>query len=322
MKRYLSVILVFICVVLMCCPAASAASFKAKINSSSSRIYKSPSSRAVSVKGVKNLTVNVTAYSGSWARVTYKGRVGYMPIKYLNLVNRIKAYTTGSVSVYRNAGSSSRLGTLPRGTTVYVIGVDGSYARIQDANGRVTGYIRASQLSKTRPATASSSVSTNKPAATNPPSTGSSTRVPASLQSSVSSYKSGMSKSQRIEYAIYVAQNLDGKPYATNANPPKTFNCSIFVNYCMGKAKISTKNNAASQSNDSSMDKITSISSLKRGDIVCFNTNAGDNDPVDHTGIYLGSGKFIHASSAAGEVRVDSLSSGFYKNCFAWARRP
>jgi len=90
----------------------------------------------------------------------------------------------------------------------------------------------------------------------------------------------------------------------------------------MGKAGISTKNTAARQANDSSMSKISSISDLKRGDIVCFNTNAGDNDPVDHTGIYLGSGQFIHASSAAGEVRVDTLSSGFYNDCFAWARRP
>jgi len=323
MKRYLSVLLAVICVALMCCPAASAASFKAKINSTSSKVYKSPSTRSASVRGVKGLTVTVTSYSGSWARVSYKGRVGYMPIKHLNLVNRIKAYTLNSTAVYKSAGSSARLGTLSRGSAVYVIGVDGSYARVQDANGRVTGYVRSSQLSKNRPSTASSSVTAgsgnNSSSATKP---SSSTRVPASLQSSVSSYKSGMSKSQKIEYAIYVAQNLDRKPYAANANPPKSFNCSIFVNYCMGKAGISTRSNAASQSNDSRMDKISSISALKRGDIVCFNTNANDDDPVDHTGIYLGSGKFIHASSAAGEVRVDSLSSGFYKNCFAWARRP
>ncbi len=303
-----------------------AASFKAKINTTSSKIYKSPSTASASVRGIKNLTVTVTSYSGSWARINYNGRVGYMPIKYLNLVNRIKAYTTGSAAVYKNAGSS-KLGTLARGSTVYVVGVNGSYTRIQNASGSVTGYIRTSQLSKTRPSTASSSVSSNSSNASgstssSSSSSSSSTRVPAALRSTVSSYKSGMSKSQKIEYAIYVAQNLDRKPYATKANPPKSFNCSIFVNYCMGKANISTKSNAASQSTDSRMDKITGISSLKRGDIVCFNTNAGDNDAVDHTGIYLGSGKFIHASSAAGEVRVDSLSSGFYNECFAWARRP
>lgn len=320
MKRYLSVFLTLLFVLLMLCPAASAASFKAKINSSSSKVYKSPSTSSVSVRGVKNMTVTVTAYSGSWARITHNGRVGYMPVKYLNLVNRIKAYTTSSAVVYKSAStSSSRMGTLSRGSTVYVVGMDGSYARVQDANGRVTGYIRSSQLSKKRPSTASSSVSGSTSGST---ATGSSTRVPSSLQSSTAKLPSGASKSQRIEYAIYVAQKLDGAPYASNANPPKTFNCSLFVNYCMGKAGISTKNTATRQANDSSMSKISSISSLKRGDIVCFNTNASDDDPVDHTGIYLGSGRFIHASSSAGEVMVSSLSSGFYKNCFVCGRRP
>lgn len=316
MKRYLSVILAVICILALCCPMASAASFKATINSSSSKIYKSPSTSSVSCSGVKNLTVTVTAYSGSWARISYNGRVGYMPIKYLNLVNRIKAYTTSSVAVYKSASSSSsKLGTLSRASTVYVIGIDGSYCRVQDANGRITGYIRTSQLSKTCPSTATSSVSTTTV-------TTSSGGVSSSLKSTVTKYSSGMSKSQRIEYAIYVAQNLVGKPYATSANPPKSFNCSVFVKYCMGKAGIGTKSTAASQSSDGSMTKITSVSSLKRGDIVCFDTSGSGSSSVNHTGIYLGSGKFIHASSAAGEVRVDSLSSGFYYNCFVCARRP
>lgn len=315
MKRTLSVILTLVCVMLLCCSTAGAASFKATINSSSSKIYKSPSTSSVSCSGVKNLTVTVTAYSGSWARITYKGRVGYMPIKYLNLVNRIKAYTTGSATVYKSASSSSsKLGTLSRGSKVYVIGIDGSYCRVQDIDGRITGYIRTSQLSKTCPSTATSASS----GATGAASGG----ISSSLKSTVSSYSSGMSKSQRIEYAIYVAQNMIGKPYATNANPPKSFNCSRLVNYCMGKAGIGTKNTAASQSSDSSMTKITSVSSLKRGDIVCFDTSGSGSNSVNHTGIYLGSGKFIHASSAAGEVRVDSLSSGFYYNCFVCARRP
>jgi len=317
MKRYLSVFLTLVFMLLMLCPVANAASFKAKINSSSSKVYKSPSTSSASVRGVKNMTVTVTSYSGSWARITSNGRVGYMPVKYLNLVNRIKAYTTSSTAVYKSAStSSSRLGTLSRGSTVYVVGMDGSYARVQDANGRVTGYIRSSQLSKKRPATASSSVSSSTSSGS------SSSGVTNTPSSSVGSLSSGASKSQRIEYAISVAQKLEGAPYANSANPPKTFNCSIFVNYCMGKAGISTKNTAARQANDSSMSKISSISDLKRGDIVCFNTNASDSDPVDHTGIYMGSGRFIHASSSAGKVIVSSLSSGFYKNCFVCGRRP
>ncbi|MGN1007103.1 MAG: NlpC/P60 family protein [Aristaeellaceae bacterium] len=41
----------------------------------------------------------------------------------------------------------------------------------------------------------------------------------------------------------------------------------------------------------------------------------------DHTGIYLGSNMFIHASSGAGKVIVSDLSSGYYNRVFSWGRR-
>ena len=59
---------------------------------------------------------------------------------------------------------------------------------------------------------------------------------------------------------------------------------------------------------------------LKRGDMVCFDT-VSDSDACDHTGIYLGNGYFIHASSAAKKVILSSLSSGYYKRTFSWGRR-
>ena len=60
---------------------------------------------------------------------------------------------------------------------------------------------------------------------------------------------------------------------------------------------------------------------LKRGDVVCFDTEPTDGDLSDHTGIYLGQGYFIHSSSGAGKVIVSSLTSGYYKDNFSWGRR-
>ena len=54
--------------------------------------------------------------------------------------------------------------------------------------------------------------------------------------------------------------------------------------------------------------------------MVCFDT-VSDSDACDHTGIYLGNGYFIHASSAAKKVILSSLSSGYYKRTFSWGRR-
>ena len=118
-----------------------------------------------------------------------------------------------------------------------------------------------------------------------------------------------------------MAQNLLGKPYSSNANPPKSFDCALFTHYCYTKDKSgSVKSSAQSQGYDSGLSKI-SYSDLKRGDLVCFNTVSGDSDLSDHVGIYLGNGYFIHASSSAGKVIVSSMRSGYYKTTFSWGRR-
>ena len=130
-----------------------------------------------------------------------------------------------------------------------------------------------------------------------------------------------MSNSQKIEFIIDVAESLKGKPYATDANPPKSFDCSRYVRYCFQQAKITLPGSAKTQGYSSSYDRITSSGSLKRGDVVVFNTNSSDSDLADHTGIYLGSGYFIHASSSAGKVIVSTLSSGYYKRTFSWGLR-
>ena len=61
------------------------------------------------------------------------------------------------------------------------------------------------------------------------------------------------------------------------------------------------------------------LSSFKRGDLVFFDT-VKDNDLCDHVGIYLGSNKFIHASSTQGKVVISTLS-GVYADTFSWGRR-
>lgn len=54
------------------------------------------------------------------------------------------------------------------------------------------------------------------------------------------------------------------------------------------------------------------VDELKEGDLVFFNIRGHG---VSHVGIYLRNGKFIHASVRDG-VRVDDLTSGFYKDHF------
>jgi cell wall-associated NlpC family hydrolase len=67
--------------------------------------------------------------------------------------------------------------------------------------------------------------------------------------------------------------------------------------------------------------KRISFTHLKPGDVLFWGAGGPSSKPaqVDHTGIYLGNGWFIHSSGYG--VAVAQLS-GWYKQRFAWARRP
>jgi len=56
---------------------------------------------------------------------------------------------------------------------------------------------------------------------------------------------------------------------------------------------------------------------LLPGDLVFFNTRG----PISHVGMYIGNGKFIHASNPRRGVRVDTLNASYYMKRFAGARR-
>jgi cell wall-associated NlpC family hydrolase len=67
--------------------------------------------------------------------------------------------------------------------------------------------------------------------------------------------------------------------------------------------------------------KRISFAQLKPGDVLFWGAHGRRSKPaeVDHTGVYLGNGWFIHSSEYG--VALAQLS-GWYKQRFAWARRP
>jgi cell wall-associated NlpC family hydrolase len=58
-------------------------------------------------------------------------------------------------------------------------------------------------------------------------------------------------------------------------------------------------------------------SDLRTGDLVVF----GRGQPT-HAGIYVGQGRFVHAPSSGGTVRLDSLESRYWAQQSARFRRP
>ena len=140
---------------------AMAESVKAKVSSSSAKIYRSASSSSDHVKLAKGTQVTVTAVKGKWAKVKVSGKTGYMPTKYLSKTSsskpkstskkstkRTAGYASTNTYVYRSASSSSARRSISKNTKVYVVGKSGSYYKVQNAKGTVTGYVKASCVSK------------------------------------------------------------------------------------------------------------------------------------------------------------------------------
>jgi D-gamma-glutamyl-meso-diaminopimelic acid endopeptidase CwlS len=64
--------------------------------------------------------------------------------------------------------------------------------------------------------------------------------------------------------------------------------------------------------------KAVSREELEPGDLVFFHTT---RPGISHVGMYIGEGKFVHASSSKGRVRVDRLDTGYYSKRLVGARR-
>lgn len=58
---------------------------------------------------------------------------------------------------------------------------------------------------------------------------------------------------------------------------------------------------------------------LKPGDVLFFENTYRRG--ISHVGIYVGGGKFIHASSAGGSVIITPLSKSYYAKRLCAARR-
>lgn len=111
------------------------------------------------------------------------------------------------------------------------------------------------------------------------------------------------------------AHNALGTPYVWGGEHPGGFDCSGLVQWAYRGAGVKLPRTAQEQSSVGF--KIRDVSKMRAGDIVAFRRRDGGY----HTGIYIGSGMFIHAPKRHSRVQVESLDSDWYSTHFIGARR-
>ncbi|MDU1583321.1 MAG: C40 family peptidase [Peptoniphilus harei] len=115
---------------------------------------------------------------------------------------------------------------------------------------------------------------------------------------------------------INSAENKLGSTYVYGDTGKDGYDCSGLVySIYNNELGISIPRSSVSQS---TFGKQVSKSDLQEGDLVFFNT-VGNG--VSHVGIYVGNGKFIHASSGQGKVMTSSLDEGYYQERYVNATR-
>jgi len=125
----------------------------------------------------------------------------------------------------------------------------------------------------------------------------------------------------RIDKMISAASKQIGKKYVLGARGPDSFDCSGLVYYCLRQANVYCRRlNAAGYSKMTSWDKVSSMSALKRGDLIFFKSD--DSSSVGHVAIYIGNGMMIDASSSNGKVMKRSCTGSWSRRNFVCGRRP
>ena len=113
---------------------------------------------------------------------------------------------------------------------------------------------------------------------------------------------------------VATAKTFMGVPYVFGGTTPAGFDCSGLLQYVFKMNGLTIPRLADEQYN---LGRAAEISKLSPGDLVFFTTYTSG---VSHCGLYVGGGKFLHASSSRG-VTISDLSDDYWKPRFVGAKK-
>ena len=122
----------------------------------------------------------------------------------------------------------------------------------------------------------------------------------------------------KLQEAAISAISFVGKPYLFGGSNPDTgFDCSGLVQYVLEQSGVKKLPRTSREMYDYSSPVDTD--SLVVGDLLFFQTNNANQ--INHVGIYVGEGRFIHSPSTGNVIRLDKLAQNYWQKAFVGGRR-
>jgi cell wall-associated NlpC family hydrolase len=119
---------------------------------------------------------------------------------------------------------------------------------------------------------------------------------------------------------LFSALGLVGTPYRYGGNTPESgFDCSGLIDYVYRESVDVRLPRTVAEINKLDAPNVDE-DELQSGDVVIFATGFGSRP--SHAGIYVGKGRFVHAPSSGGTVRMDLLSDKYWQRSYLNAKRP
>ncbi len=114
---------------------------------------------------------------------------------------------------------------------------------------------------------------------------------------------------------LKTASTVLGTPYRSGGcNPNTGFDCSGFTTWVFNKYGIHLPRSSREQYQ---VGKMVAKNNLRKGDLVFFRSRRG----INHVGIYLENGKFIHSASNGKTVTISHLDEDYWRTHYAGGRR-
>lgn len=299
--------------------AGSNLRLRSKASTSSKTLAYAPDGEVVIVEGKV----------GDWYKVIYNLQEGYMHSDYLDVATvenvELGYGIVNDTNVNMRSGPStkySKLGKFTYGSKAYIIGINNQWYKVI-YNGQIC-YIRSDYLDVTE-------IPYENKASTKDPIffvDGKSTGVPVSaeaLEGGVTAPENpdepgdepvpDVPASELAASIIAMGKKYIGCPYKWAGASPKGFDCSGFVMYLFGAHGITLPHNSRSMY---TFGTAVAKKDLQPGDLVFF--YGSNKNVINHVGIYIGNGEFIHSSSSKG-VNITRLDSSYYENHYYGAKR-